>query len=196
VRGGYTGSDTLWVGWWLRFRAMPETVNAPKRVRRRRIRNTMLIVGLVAVTASGTAYATSSIVAGDKPPQAKREPLGEKVNPAGAPGRTLGLERVIIPPRAVVPLHTHHGDQIPYIQSGSIRYHVQRGVLRVYGSPPPNARPIKTVRAGQTVLITAGQWVVESPGMQHRVSNPGRTRAVIYVASLLRNGEPPSDPVR
>jgi quercetin dioxygenase-like cupin family protein len=48
--------------------------------------------------------------------------------------------------------------------------------------------------AGRTGRVAAGQWIVEQPSTIHRAANHGKSKIVIYLATLLRTDAPPSTP--
>jgi hypothetical protein len=54
---------------------------------------------------------------------------------------------------------------------------------------------VRTIKAGQTGKIGAGQWIVEQPSDIHMAANNSKGKIVIYLATLLRTGAPPSTPV-
>jgi quercetin dioxygenase-like cupin family protein len=160
-------------------------------VRRRSI--LAALCALVAVAAL-SAYAGAQM-AGDPEPVV-REALAQDVNPAGAKGRTLGLSRVDVQPGARLALHRHPGVQIARIDQGVLTYTVVTGAVSVWrGNPEVKATRVRTIRAGQTAPIRAGQWIVEKPGTIHRAANRGKKTIVIYISSLFRNGAPPAIPV-
>lgn len=134
-------------------------------------------------------------VAGTGPPAAKRTALARAVHVRGAPGRTLGLSRVTIPPGGVIPLHHHEGTQIAYVNSGILTYHVKTGSVKVRrGAADDHPRLVKKITAGHTGTIRAGEWIVEQPTTHHRAANHGKQRIVIFLGTLLRHGAPPSTP--
>jgi quercetin dioxygenase-like cupin family protein len=53
---------------------------------------------------------------------------------------------------------------------------------------------VRTIGAGQSGKITAGQWIVEQPSTIHQAANNGSAKIVIYLSTLLRTGAPPSTP--
>jgi quercetin dioxygenase-like cupin family protein len=127
---------------------------------------------------------------------AKREALGRQPNPIGAPGRTLGLARVVIPPGVRLPLHRHEGTQVAYVQRGTLTYSVFRGAVEVMrGSSDARPTRVRRIGPGDTAIIAAGQWLVEEPGDVHRAANRGSAPVVVLLASLLRTGAPPATPV-
>lgn len=151
------------------------------------------LCALLAVAAL-SAYAGAQM-AGDPQPVV-REALAQDVNPAGGKGRTLGLSRVDVQPGAKLALHRHPGVQIARIDEGVLTYTVVTGAVNVWrGNPEVKATKVRTIAAGQTAPIRAGQWIIEKPGTIHRAANRGKATIVIYISSLFRNGAPPAIPV-
>jgi quercetin dioxygenase-like cupin family protein len=54
---------------------------------------------------------------------------------------------------------------------------------------------VRTISAGQTGQIRAGQWIAEQPSDIHRAANNGGDPVVIYLATLLKTGAPAATPV-
>jgi quercetin dioxygenase-like cupin family protein len=132
---------------------------------------------------------------GDAPP-VSRVALAQQVDPVGAAGRTLGLSRVKIQPRARIALHRHPGTQLAYIQRGVLTYSVRTGSVEVMrGAADQSPKVVRRIDAGQTGKIRAGQWIVEQPGTIHRARNASHASVVILLATLFTNGSPPSLPV-
>jgi quercetin dioxygenase-like cupin family protein len=125
-----------------------------------------------------------------------RELLAESNNPRGAPDRTLALSRVTIKPGAELALHHHEGTQVARIEQGTLTYTVETGEVRVRAGDPDagTAELVQTIEAGETAKIRAGQWIVEQPSDIHQARNAGKRDIVIYLATLLRKGAPPSTP--
>ncbi len=158
----------------------------------------MLPVVVVVALLPAAGAAARSLSAGAQPAQAPvREALAQVVNPRGAPGRTLGLSRVTIPPRTALAPHRHPGYQIAYIQRGTLTYTVRTGVVRIYrGAADASPRRVAAIRAGETGRVHAGEWLVERQGDVHFGANRGRRAVVILLATLFTNGSPPSIPAR
>jgi len=57
------------------------------------------------------------------------------------------------------------------------------------------ARVVRTIDAGQTGALRAGEWIVKQPSDAHRAATRGSKPVVVYLASLLKKGAPPSTPV-
>src|SRR3954470_19219152 len=125
-----------------------------------------------------------------------RESLARVVRPPGAPGRTLGLSRVTIPAHTALAPHRHPGDQIAYIERGTLTYTARTGGVRIYrGAADASPRLVRTLRAGQTGRVPVGEWVVERQGDVHFGANRGRRPVVILLATLFTTGSPASIPV-
>jgi len=129
-------------------------------------------------------------------PTAKREALAQTDQVQGAPQRTMVLSKVTVPPGAELALHHHLGTQIARIDSGALTYTVREGSVTVRrGESDQDPQVVRTIKAGQTGRIKAGQWIVEQPSAIHQAANRGTVPVVIYLATLLRKGAPPSTPV-
>ena len=154
------------------------------------------VVVVALVPAAGAAG--HSLGAGARPAQAPtREALAQVVKPRGAPGRTLGLSRVTIPAHTTLDPHRHPGNQIAYIDRGTLTYTVRTGVVRVYRGPADDSpQLVATIRAGETGPVRMGEWVVERQGDVHFGANRGRRPVVILLATLFTTGSPPSIQVK
>jgi quercetin dioxygenase-like cupin family protein len=53
---------------------------------------------------------------------------------------------------------------------------------------------VRKIKPGQTVRVKPGQWLVEEQGEVHHARNAGTVPIVIYIATLLRTGEPAAIP--
>jgi quercetin dioxygenase-like cupin family protein len=147
-----------------------------------------IAVVLAAVAAAYALGASSTPV---------RTDLAGVKNPAGAKGQTLSLFQVTIPAGAQLAKHHHPGTQVAHVQEGTLTYKVFSGDVPVYqGSADANPRLVRNIRSGQTATIKAGQWLVETKDDVHSAANNGSKRILIYLSTLLKNGEPPSIPVQ
>jgi quercetin dioxygenase-like cupin family protein len=103
---------------------------------------------------------------------------------------------VVVGPGAQLPLHHHLGTQVARVQSGTLSYTVREGSVVVRrGEADDRPQKVRTISAGQTGKIEAGEWIVEQPSVIHKAANHGSTPVVIYLATLLESGAPPSTPV-
>ncbi len=125
---------------------------------------------------------------------AVRTPLAQSTKVKGAAGKTLGLSRVTIPAGGSIALHHHEGTQVAFIQRGILTYTVKSGSVTVMKGPADDAKAVRKIGSGQTGKIKAGQWIVEQPSTIHQAANNGSSAVVIYLATLLKTGAPPSSP--
>jgi quercetin dioxygenase-like cupin family protein len=106
------------------------------------------------------------------------------------------LSRVVVEPGAQLALHHHLGTQVARIVSGTLTYTVRSGSAVVRrGESDQHPALVRRIATGQTARIQPGQWIVEQPSDIHEAANRGSTPVVIYLATLLRTGAPPSTPV-
>ena len=153
----------------------------------------LLGAALLLMTAAG-GYAAGAMR--QPAPQPTRTVLAQKVDPAGAPGRTLALSRVTIPAHTRLGLHRHPGTQIAYVQKGTLTYTVRTGVVTVYrGAADQDPQVVRRIGPGQTGPVNAGEWVAERPSDVHFGANDGDGTVRILLATLFKTGRPPSIPV-
>ncbi len=155
----------------------------------------LLLIAVAALGAIGGGIATAAIV---RATAVERDVLSRFVNPRGADGRTLYLQRVTIPAGTKLATHFHDGSQIAGITTGTLRYTVvSGGKAKVVNSDPTGQKPevVHTIQPGETYDVKAGQGVVEPSGMVHRVEALPGDDVVIYVSSLFVNGKPLSEKV-
>ena len=125
-----------------------------------------------------------------------RNALAQTEAVQGAPKRTMVLSRVKVEPGAQLATHHHLGTQISRVTAGVLTYTVRRGSAVLYrGDAEKNAQFVRTIKPGQTARIHAGEWLVEQPSDIHEAANRGSVPVVIYLATLLKTGSPPSTPV-
>lgn len=159
-------------------------------------RNLLLAPALIGAFALG-AFLPAAFGEEQATPSVVRNALAQTNSVRGAPDRTLALSRVVVESGAKLALHHHLGTQIARIQSGVLHYTVRRGTVAVRkGESDRRPRLVRRIKAGQTGAIRAGEWMVEQPSVIHRAANRGSAPVVIYLATLLKEGAPPSTPVR
>lgn len=113
------------------------------------------------------------------------------VQPENAPGQALYLVRYAIAPGTKLPLHHHEGTQIGLVLSGVLTYRVVSGEVPVFRTEAGGkAELLRTVHAGETARINAGEWVVEEPEDHHWGANDGTEPVLIITSALLRDGAP------
>jgi quercetin dioxygenase-like cupin family protein len=149
-----------------------------------------ILVGVLAIALPGAVGGAATA------PSVVRNALAQTATVQGAPDRTLVLSRVTVAPGAELALHHHLGTQVARVESGVLTYTVRRGGAVVRSGESDRQPPVvRSIRAGQTGRIRAGQWIVEQPSTIHQAANRGEAPVVIYLATLLKTGAPPSTPV-
>jgi quercetin dioxygenase-like cupin family protein len=150
-----------------------------------------LAVGIALGALLPVAFGRSAVA-----PTAIRNALAQTSRVQGAPGRTMVLSRVVVEPGAKLATHHHLGTQIARIQAGVLRYTVRQGSVIVRrGESDQSPTVVRKIEAGQTGSIRGGEWIVEQPSDVHEAANKGSKPVVIYLATLLPDGAPPSTPV-
>jgi quercetin dioxygenase-like cupin family protein len=162
----------------------------------RRNRGRLLVaLALVVVFALG-ALLPSAFAGPQSPPAAVRNALAQTSHVQGAPQRTMVLSRVTVPPGVKLAEHHHLGTQIAHVESGTLTYTVRQGAAEVReGESDQQPRQVRTIHAGRTARLRPEQWIVEQPSDIHEAANRGGTPVVLYIATLLKTGAPPSTPV-
>ena len=156
----------------------------------------VFVVGALAVAFALGALLPGAFGDSKATPTVVRNAWAQTGTVQGAPGRTLVLSRVVVGPGAKIPLHHHLGTQVARIASGTLTYTVRKGSAMVWeGEADKAPRPVRALLPGQTARIHPGQWLAEQPADIHEASNRGDTPVVIYLATLLKTGAPPSTPV-
>lgn len=97
-----------------------------------------------------------------------RTPVQEADLPS-APGRQAVVARVEFAPGALVPKHTHAGEEIGYVVEGSIELIVE-------------GQPTRTVKAGEGFLVPAG--------IVHEGRNTSGSKAVVLATYVHEKGKP------
>lgn len=162
--------------------------------RQRRTRLILLAVAPVLVGAGASIGWAAGGAAPAEPTVVVREPLAMATQPRGVEGRNLGLSRVTVMPGAELAAHHHPGTQVAYVERGTLTYTVNVGKVRVSKGSADDPTTVRTISAGETAKVRAGQWLVEQPGDQHQAANRGSVPVVIFTATLLKKGEPAAIP--
>ena len=158
------------------------------------VRRSAAVVTSALVLAAGIQLTGAVAAPTTAPVTVTRESLAAARHPRGADARTLGLSRVTVMPGTTLPLHHHPGTQIGYVESGVLTYTVEQGHARLMKGSGDDPTLVRVIRAGQTARVRPGQWLIEQPSDHHHARNAGTVPVVIYLATLFRDGAPPSLP--
>ena len=170
-------------------------IRNPAKVTRIRPAQLTIVIALLVGVGLGNvlpaAFGQSEVA-----PTAIRSALAQTSRVQGAPGRTMVLSRVVVEPGAELATHHHLGTQVARIQSGVLTYTVRRGSVAVRrGESDQRPQLVRRIGAGQSGSIRRGEWIVEQPSDIHEAANRGSEPVVIYLATLLKDGAPPSTAV-
>jgi quercetin dioxygenase-like cupin family protein len=157
-----------------------------------RSRTTATVAAALVLTAG--VQAAGAVAGSGAPTTVTREALAASGHPRGADARTLGLSRVTVMPGTTLARHHHPGTQIARIAGGTLTYTVDRGRARVMRGSADDPTLVRVIHAGETARIRPGQWLIEQPTDHHHAANRGSAPVVIYLATLFRDGAPPSIP--
>ncbi|HEY2479554.1 MAG TPA: hypothetical protein VGI17_12600 [Solirubrobacterales bacterium] len=163
-------------------------------MRRLALRLPLTALAVVAIVAMAIILPTA-FGASAPAPAPVRKALAQTERVQGAPGRTMVLSKVTVPPGARLAVHHHLGTQISRVEAGTLTYTVRRGKAELFEGEAEEARLVRVITAGKTAQIRTGQWLVEQPSDIHQAANRGSSPVVIYLATLLQDGAPPSTPV-
>src|SRR3954452_7092440 len=144
-------------------------------------RSRSAVVLASAVVLTGGIQLTQALAApgAPDPVTVTREPLASAGHPRGSVHRTLGLSRVTVMPGTTLPLHHHPGTQIGYVESGVLTYTVEQGRARLMKGSGDDPVLVRVIRAGGTVRVHPGQWLIEQPTDHHHAQNTGTVPVVI-----------------
>ncbi|MCA9858237.1 MAG: hypothetical protein KC438_00875 [Thermomicrobiales bacterium] len=113
-------------------------------------------------------------------------------DPNAADGQVLQLVRYHIPAGMTLPMHTHPGMQIAYIEAGVLTYTVVTGgeipITQGPNSDSPGATEL--LGPGETTELHPGDAVVEVDGVVHFGANLGAEPVIILASTLLDPNQP------
>jgi quercetin dioxygenase-like cupin family protein len=153
-----------------------------------------LVTGGVVATGVAAPSSTLSLQEATPGPEGIGPEMVDVTHLGGTEENALDLFRTVVAPGAVVPSHEHLGANLMYVESGSITFTVDDGVMLAScaaGCLPggtPDATGVETLQAGDQVELAAGDWVQQINTTHHGFRNDGDVDAVLLVASGTNNG--------
>jgi quercetin dioxygenase-like cupin family protein len=150
-------------------------------------RAAILVLAVLAAGCSATPAISPVVTAGASIVPVVRTILagGE---PAGAAGQRLELARYTIQPHTKLAAHHHPGMQLAFIEAGRLTYTVISGTVTVHAKDGGT----RTIGAGQTGVIEAGEWIAEDEQIVHFGANDTDQVVLILASSLFLDGSPPA----
>jgi quercetin dioxygenase-like cupin family protein len=150
----------------------------------------LLMFGLAQTAGTPSAAQQSSGIT-----DVKVETLGRSPS-AAAPGYVLLLSRLTFAPGGSIAMHTHPGDAVFYVESGTITWttgtgsplltRAAAGAAIAAGTPTPP----ETLVAGMDVVLEPGDSVFYDGQTSHEVRNDGAGEAVVLYSGLRAADEP------
>jgi hypothetical protein len=155
---------------------------------------TAVFLGLVGVSSLRDATAQQGTPAAGGSTGVTTEILGR--NPSSlVPDQALALMRITFAPGGSVPAHTHPGDTVYHLASGSLRFTLLEGeaqLVRAVNGTPAAATPTaaESVPVGSEITLNAGDTIYYSTSALQSERNDGDVDAVVLVANLRGVDEP------
>jgi quercetin dioxygenase-like cupin family protein len=131
----------------------------------------ILALTLTAAISVAAAWSARMLIAG--PNDFKRVELDR--HELSVPGREAVMARGELGPDAVVPKHTHPGEELAYILSGEVSLEIE-------------GKPARTLKAGDVFYL--------APGQVHSAKNAGSAPAQILSTYIIEKGKPLATPVK
>lgn len=159
-------------------------------------RRFFMLLGLFSVALTILAAPTSRAyqllpTAGTPAPIVIASEVFARAIPAAVENPELAIGRVTIMPGAVIPRHYHPGTQVAVIVQGTLTYSVFTGeVLWVRAGAETDTPSV--IAPGETVELTEGDALIESPDSIHQGRNVGTVPVVIYLSTLFPADAPRS----
>lgn len=152
----------------------------------------LLLVVTTLVAAAPTSTAQPATPAAPGITDVTVETLGRGPSTV-APGSTLLLSRLTFAPGGQIALHTHPGDAVFAVESGTITWTTGVGtplLTRAAASAAGTPMPPEALVAGQDVVLQPGDAVFYDGQTSHLVRNDGDEAAVVLYAGLRAADEP------
>ncbi len=114
---------------------------------------------------------------------------------ASAPGQALALLRITFAPGGSVAPHTHPGETVFHLESGTLQFTLVEGearLVRASGGVPAAATPtaVEPIPVGAEITLTAGDTVYYDGSVLQSERNDGDEDAVVLASNLRGVDEP------
>ena len=148
-----------------------------------------LVVGLSVFTMSPSPAAQEATPMGEASPSADNSPIFLEVLGSAltteVPNKRLTLLRLTLAPGASMFAHTHPGQLVVAVESGTLVYTVLSGagtsVRAATGTPIAE----EVIPPGTETTFGPGEFLVEPPGVAHTYRNPGNEPVVLLISALV-----------
>jgi len=148
-----------------------------------------LVVGLSLLTMPASPAAQEATPMGEASPSADHSPIFLEVLGSAltteVPNKRLTLLRLTLAPGASMFAHTHPGQLVVAIESGTMIYTVLNGDGASVrgGAGTPIAEEV--IPPGTETTFGPGEFLVEPPGVAHTYRNPGEEPVVLLISALV-----------
>jgi hypothetical protein len=160
----------------------------------------VLVVGVLVSGYPGSGIGARARGSGGRvlqPTPAPPPPAGllGQLDSTQAPGKALSLVRVVIPVGGGVAPHTHPGETIWHLETGSVAFTLLAGnarLVRAADGAPAAATPTagEAIPVGAELTLAAGDTLYFDASALQTERNLGETAAVILGANLRGRDEP------
>jgi hypothetical protein len=154
----------------------------------------IVLIGLLAGGLTSIGQAQQSTPAAGGATGVTTELLGRHPS-AVAPGQALALMRITFAPGGGVASHTHPGDTVYHLVSGTLRFTLLQGeaqLVRATNGTPAAGTPtaVEPVPVDTEIALNAGDTIYYSASALQSERNDGDVDAVVLVANLRGSDEP------
>jgi mannose-6-phosphate isomerase-like protein (cupin superfamily) len=154
----------------------------------------IVLIGLLAVGLTSIGQAQQSTPAASGGTGVTSEVLGRFPSEL-APGQALALLRITVAPGGSVAPHTHPGETIYHLASGTLQFTLLEGeaqLVRAVDGTPAAATPTagEAIPVGEEITLNAGDTVYYEAAALQSERNDGTEDAVVLLANLRGVDEP------
>jgi quercetin dioxygenase-like cupin family protein len=154
----------------------------------------IVLIGLLAVGPVVIGQAQQSTPAAGSSTGITTEVLG-RVPSELASGQALALMRITFAPGGSVTPHTHPGETVFHLASGTLQFTLHEGeaqLVRAVDGTPAAATPTagEAIAVGEEITLHAGDTIYKDAAVLQSERNVGTEEAVILVANLRGVDEP------
>ena len=154
----------------------------------------ILLVGLLAAGPMSVGQAQQSTPRAGGSTGVVTEVLGRFPSEL-APGQALALLRITFAPGGSVAQHTHPGETVFHLASGTLQFTLHEGeaqLIRAVDGVPAAATPMagEAIPVGAEITLNAGDTIYKDAAVLQSERNVGSEDAVILVSNLRGVDEP------
>ena len=154
----------------------------------------IVLIGLVAAGPMSIGQAQQGTPAAGGTTGVTTEVLG-RVPSEVAPGQALALLRITFAPGGSVAPHTHPGETVFHLASGTLQFTLHEGeaqLVRAVDGAPAAATPTagEAIPVGDEITLNVGDTIYYDAAVVQSERNDGEEDAVVIVANLRGVDEP------